>query len=434
MIADTTAWRPLLEGAAASSAWQAIEAIAGELAGVLRERGELARGALGADLAVFFFYLCAATGDERYRELGGAAIDGAAESLAEGALRPALFDGFVRIAWAVEHLRRRGWIDAPDDTCEAIDDALLGALERGEPQHFDLMSGLCGQAVYAFERAPLGGALRMLERIAAQLIATATLQPAGHAWRTQPQFLSPAQRAIHPDGLFDLGLSHGTPCAVRVLSEIAARGLAAPDVAASAAAWLLTCEGSDPAPSGFPYFVGGARPSQPARLAWCYGDPGIAIALLETARALDRPEWAAPARRLAERAAGVALDRSDVALDRTGVALDRTGVRDAGLCHGAAGLAHTFRRIGHATGEAVHDDAARRWWSEALAMRRPDAAGAGILAYDAQQQRHVRDHALLTGSAGVGLALLAAVSAIEPAWDRLLLCSAAPAVEPEATP
>ena len=181
MTADTTAWRPVLEGAAASSAYEAIEAIADELAGVLREPGELARGPLGADLAVFFHYLRAVTGDERHRELGNAAIDLAAEALAEAALPPALFDGFVRVAWAVEHLRRRGWIDAPDDTCEAIDDALLGALERGEPQHFDLMGGLCGQAVYAFERAPLGGAPRVLECIAARLIAAATLQSAGHA-------------------------------------------------------------------------------------------------------------------------------------------------------------------------------------------------------------------------------------------------------------
>jgi lantibiotic biosynthesis protein len=413
MSADTTAgWRPLLEGAAAANAWNTIEAIAGELAGVMRESGDLARGTLGADLAVFFYYLHAVTGDERHRELGSAAIERAADALADTALPAALFDGFVRIAWAVEHLRRRGWIDAPDDTCEAIDDAMLGALERGEPQHFDLMSGLCGQAVYAFERAPLGGGAQLLERIAAQLGAAAGAQPTGHAWRSDPRWLSPAQRAIHPDGFLDLGLSHGTPCAVRVLSELAARGLAAPELVASAVAWLLTCEG-DPAPSGFPYFVDGARPSQPARLAWCYGDPGIAIALLDTARAMARPDWAAEARRLAERAAGVPLDRS--------------AVRDAGLCHGAAGLAHTFRRIGHATGAAVYDAAARRWWSDALAMRRPGAAGGGLLAYDAQQHKHVRDHALLTGSAGIGLALLAAVSAIEPAWDRLLLCSTAPA-------
>jgi lantibiotic modifying enzyme len=418
MIGDTTAWRPLLDGAAPSDAWRAIEAIAAELAGVLRDSGDLAHGALGADLAVFFYYLHAVTGDHRHRELGSAAIERAAEALADSVLPAALFDGFVRIAWAVEHLRRRGWLDAPDDACEAIDDALLGALERGEPQHFDLMSGLCGQAVYAFERAPLGGGARLLERIAARLAAAADAQAAGHAWRSDPRWLSPAQRAVHPDGFLDLGLSHGTPCAMRVLAELAARGLAAPELVASAVAWLLTCEG-DAAPSGLPYFVGGARPSQPARLAWCYGDPGIAIALLGTARAMARTDWAAEARRLAERAAGVPLDRS--------------GVLDAGLCHGAAGLAHAFRRIGHVTGDAVYDDAARRWWSDALAMRRPDAAGAGLLAYDVQQREHVRDHALLTGSAGIGLALLAAVSALEPAWDRLLLCSTAPG-DAEATP
>jgi lantibiotic biosynthesis protein len=32
------------------------------------------------------------------------------------------------------------------------------------------------------------------------------------------------------------------------------------------------------------------------------------------------------------------------------------------------------------------------------------------------------DPGFLTGAAGIGLALLAAVSPVEPEWDRLLLC------------
>ncbi len=408
-------WQPLLDGAQAAEAWQAIEAIAGELAEAMRQAPpELTQGTLGGDLAVFFYYLHAATGAAGHRALGGEAIDHAAGALADSALQKALFDGFLRIGWSVEHLRRRGWVDAPDDTCAAVDDAVLGALERGEPDHFDLMSGLAGQAVYALERAPLGVSPQILARIAARLVSTAIAQPGGRAWRTDPRWLAPWQRAAHPAGYCDLGLSHGTTCVIRVLSELAARGLVVDDGPVDeAVAWLLGCELPDAAPSGFRYFTEGASASAPARLAWCYGDPGVAIALADSARLRRRPAWAAEARRIAARAAGIALDRA--------------GVQDAAICHGAAGLAHTLRRLALATGEPTCDDAARRWLGATLAMRRPDAEGAGFFAFEVREHRWVRDRTLLTGSAGIGLALLAAVSPVEPAWDRLLLLSTTPA-------
>jgi hypothetical protein len=415
-------WLPLVTGAQAAEAWQAVEAITDELAEVVRRAPpELTQGVLGADLAVFFYYLHAATGDARHRALAGEAIDHAAGALAESALRKALFDGFLRIGWSVEHLRRRGWVDAPDDTCGAIDDALLGPLERGDLDHFDLMSGLAGQAVYALERAPLGISTQLLGRIAARLTVTAIARPGGHAWHTDPQWLAPWQREAHPAGYFDLGLSHGSACVVRVLSELTARGLAPADgPLAGAVRWLLGCEVHDAVPSGFRYFTEGTTASDPARLAWCYGDPGVAIALADSARLCDRPDWAAEARRIAARAAAIPLDRA--------------GVQDAAICHGAAGLAHTFRRLALATGEASCDDAARRWLGATLAMRRPDPDGAGFFAFEVRQRQWVRDPTLLTGSAGIGLALLAAVSAIEPAWDRLLLLSTTPTFAAQVAP
>jgi hypothetical protein len=38
----------------------------------------------------------------------------------------------------------------------------------------------------------------------------------------------------------------------------------------------------------------------------------------------------------------------------------------------------------------------------------------------------VADPGFLTGAAGIGLALLAATSPVEPAWDRVLLASVPP--------
>ena len=71
--------------------------------------------------------------------------------------------------------------------------------------------------------------------------------------------------------------------------------------------------------------------------------------------------------------------------------------------------------------------AARTWAERALAMRRPGEGIGGFLALvpDARLERGWNsDPGFLTGAAGVGLALLAAASPVEPAWDRALLCGA----------
>ena len=103
-------------------------------------------------------------------------------------------------------------------------------------------------------------------------------------------------------------------------------------------------------------------------------------------------------------------------------------VRDAGLCHGAAGLAHMYNRLFHATGEESFREAARRWIARTLDMAEWSAGGATYRFWlPADGVVTASEHAgLLNGTAGVALALLAATTPIEPMWDRMLLLSLAP--------
>lgn len=54
--------------------------------------------------------------------------------------------------------------------------------------------------------------------------------------------------------------------------------------------WVLAQRRHDEE-SLFPYCVGEGVEPKLARAAWCYGDPGIAAALLVTARAVGEPVW-----------------------------------------------------------------------------------------------------------------------------------------------
>jgi lantibiotic modifying enzyme len=130
------------------------------------------------------------------------------------------------------------------------------------------------------------------------------------------------------------------------------------------------------------------------RVGWCRGEPGIAIALLAAARALAHDD-------LLHRAIAMALAPHARLAARWPVA--------PGLCHGAAGIGHLYNRMYQATGDGRLAAHARTWLRNAMVMHREQGASPPAL-----------DPSLLSGSAGVGLALLAGATSTVPSWDRAL--------------
>jgi len=78
----------------------------------------------------------------------------------------------------------------------------------------------------------------------------------------------------------------------------------------------------------------------------------------------------------------------------------------------------------------VFAEAARFWYQRTLTMRHPERGIAGYAAWmpgtAGNKDGWVDDSGLLMGVAGIALALLAATTPVEPAWDRMLLISVPP--------
>jgi lantibiotic biosynthesis protein len=180
--------------------------------------------------------------------------------------------------------------------------------------------------------------------------------------------------------------------------------------------WLLAHQNDDTVNSAFDSVIS-ANEEVPltrrrgCRLAWCYGDLGLSTALLGAALAVGNAGWARHALSIARRAAGRSFADS--------------GVRDAGLCHGAAGNAHMFNRLYQATGDRVFLDAARVWLRRTLQFYRPDHGFGGYRAWtkppESPEGAWVHVPGLLMGTAGIGLALISALTPVEPLWDQVLL-------------
>jgi lantibiotic modifying enzyme len=323
-----------------------------------------------------------------------------------------LMRGCAGLGWTIAHLSDRG---SADVALRTIDATILGALEeRSWRFDYDLISGLVGLGVYALARAPGEPAQRMLERILDHLEAAVVQTSTGHAWHTPPRLLPAWQLELAPDGYFNYGLAHGVPGVIALLAamieagehETRARALIGPAVT-----WLLSGELSPDLHARFPMWDSGVAPPILSRAAWCYGDPGVAIALARAARATGSAEAAEAAARIARAVAA----RQEA----------NAGIIDPAICHGAFGLAHVLRRLSSLIPDPDVKRAAIDWTRRGLAMRR-EGEGFGGFVYPTPSK--VPDEyawrstaSLLSGSPGIGLVLLSMLDDECDGWDAPLL-------------
>jgi class I lanthipeptide synthase len=411
-------WRQLLEDRDAERAWKVIDDIAQALrphAENLDPEGDPSVVNGTAGLALFYAYLGAETGREEWTELGSRLIDHSIDALSARPLLPDLYDGFTGIGWAIDHLQ--GILFEPDDDgadpdADPIGESLVQVLQQPRARgDFDLIGGLSGFGIYAFDALPRPAARRSLELLVERLIEIGEPVGGGFSWFTPPEVLPDWLREQEPDGRYNLGVSHGVAAVISVLGLCSAAGVMSEtqrDILDRAVDWLLAQKQTGKSWC-FANSVVKGKPAGRDRLAWCYGDPGISAALFTAARHCGNAAWEAAALDVARTAARRGTDPED------------SEIVDAALCHGSAGLAHLFNRMHQASGDPLLADAARAWFRYTVDMQRP---GGGIAGYEFfAAPGWLPLPGFISGLAGVGLGLLGGVSAREPRWDQFLAVS-----------
>jgi lantibiotic modifying enzyme len=429
-------WTPLLDGPLARHALEAVQAIAATLRhrpparrlpgakdAVAQAVADASLAGGRAGLAIFYTYLARAGLGDNASKVADELMDQAVEAFAKFRMPPSLYEGFSGVAWAVTHLRRDVEATDDEDQAEEIDIALRKYLQQSPwSDQYDLVGGLVGVGVYALERVPRRSARDLLSLVLRRLDDIAERTADGLTWFSRPALLPDHRRKACPKGCYNLGVAHGVPGVIAMLGGAHAAGVAPAKtrrMLEGAVQWLLANRLPEDSGSTFPFWTASGIDPGPARSAWCYGDPGIAAALFCAGHGARRASWRREAHAIARRAAARPPDQA--------------GVRDAGLCHGAAGIAHLFNRMHQALGDPQLAEAARFWFARTLEMRQPGRGIAGFVVYSLRENGTVdwvEDPGLLTGAAGVALALLAATTPVEPAWDRMLLASTAPVVPP----
>jgi hypothetical protein len=350
---------------------------------------------------VFYAYLDEVFPDEGH---GDRAAELLARTVAQASAVPllGLYGGCTGVAWLCDHL---GASDDGDDPNAQIDALLLDSLAGPWTREYDLIGGIVGVGVYALERGERGAGRAILARVVEQLAAIATPQGDGLTWYTPAHFLPEWQRHTYPEGYYNLGMAHGVPGVIALLARSLSVGGRTQEMLAGAVRWVLA-QAHDGGDARFGACITTAR-ERPTRSAWCYGDPGVAMALVAAGRAAGEPRWTEYGLELAR---GVARRIHEAA-----------GCVDAGLCHGTAGIAHLLNRLYQLTGDETLADGARAWFRETLTIRMGGPGGFREAAPARAELTLYESVGLLGGAIGVGLALMSAATDARPEWDRILL-------------
>lgn len=350
-----------------------------------------------ASAALFFAYLALGRDDDGAATLAARALERAIEA-ATSARTPWLFGGLGLLGWVAQHLDGEV-VDLGEVHPGSAIDAVVELGLASEDETYDLISGAAGYGLYAASRTT-PAADRILARALERLEAARGDGELAFAKVLEPYIDTPPGAPTHGQ---NLGVAHGVP---GVLGALAAMAPRLPSHACRVRALLR--EGVETLAARTP-MQGAAYPTHwpgdsGGRFAWCYGTPGLTLPWLHASKALGDDAMLARALESGREAA-----RADA---------ERSLVRDACVCHGAAGLIEAFLRLHQESGEPLFADAARAWTSRLLAMR-TSGFEVGVPSWRKEGPREDAD--LLMGTAGVGLALLAATTDVEPRWDRVLL-------------
>ena len=359
-------------------------------------------------ILLFLYKLYDLNGNEKIKSLAEKLMEHSFEAVENDISINTFCSGLSGMAWSINYLNKKGYIEYEagelfEEIEELIQNKSLSDLRMGE---YDYMHAGAGPAIYFVERS---GQEEYLRHVVAAIDHISEKVEEGiripHDIHRKLRHI----QKIHCE--FNFGLSHGMPSVINILCLIYEKGIKREKCKELIEGCLnyihsKKLEGySSLYPSG-EYEEGEISGS---RLAWCYGDLGIGLSFWKAYKTLN-----------IERFKDEAIAIYSFNASRRAVV--ENIVRDAGLCHGGAGMAHMYYRMWLETKNELFLETADYWLDVVLKM---DVHENGLAGYCAvHMDEVVNDYGFLEGITGIGLVLLTRLcDDRNPDWDRILLMS-----------
>lgn len=363
-------------------------------------------------IALFLYYYARFIESEKYFDHATRLLKNIFDEINDGKVYHSFAGGIAGIGFTINNLSANDLIVSDNnDPFESIDAYLSAYMMKDiKNGNYDYLHGALGVGLY-FLSSLNEKREKNLERLIEKLESISHKNDDGSISWISPMQHNGDQMA------YNLGLSHGLASIIGFLARAYEKQICVEKtikLLSGAVSFLIkNKQDFKEHLSFFPNWVIKGGYPQTSRLAWCYGDLGIAFSLYYAAGVVSKEEWASTALEILK----YSTERRD---------LLKNGLKDAGLCHGTAGVAHIFNRLFNMTKLPHFQEAAGYWFEKSLEMAKffNGFAGYQSYIYDTNEEiNYVNNAGFLEGVAGIGLSMMGAVSSFEPGWDEALLLS-----------
>lgn len=351
-----------------------------------------------------------------------------------GMLSDSIFEGFSGIGLAVTTLSKNGiryqkFIAQINKLIIDCIKELVPIYERRlysndvHQSDYDVISGVAGTGRYLLLYKENPEALNALKVILSYLVKLTKdknldgyLVPGWHI-TAKNQFLD-SEKIIFPDGNFNMGLSHGIPGPLSLLSLCLMEGVEVEgqkEAIKKISEWLIKFRVKTDKGYFWNFNVdwnefkeGKIKRKYNSRMAWCYGTPGVARAMYLAGGALKNEHY---------------INISIEAIDSI-FKVDKNiwGIYSPTFCHGYAGFLHILNLMYSDTREV-------RFKNYILILTKmildkyDDDSVFGFYNYEAIDEKVEKslDIGLLSGVCGICLVLLGLIKPIKTYWDSVFL-------------
>lgn len=359
-------------------------------------------------VALFLLYYSLMRETDKYQDSVNDILSEVFDTINQGEARESFCNGIAGIGWGMQHLVKQDLMEFDtqefhDGVSEYLHRCMISFIEK--MNNYDYLHGAVGLGLY-FLYSSTNQSEKYVEELIMQLDKNSIKEGESIKWKSE---------VIGVGSVYNFSMSHGMASILVFLTKAYKKNIARSkclELINGTVNYLLSNKlDNRDFGSIFPCYISVEGTPYESRLAWCYGDLGTGMALWLVADATNN-----------EKMKQEVIDIFLHASERKD--LNENGVIDAGVCHGAVGIAHIFNRMYHYTGVERFKEAALYWFDHTLRMRTfPDGHAGYKARYTEDYGGWQNKEPLLDGIAGIGLVLISTISEIEPKWDECLLLS-----------
>lgn len=367
-------------------------------------------------LALFQFYYSKFLDDQEHADLGVEILNHCIENLNNGKASPTYCSGFAGMSWAFIHLEQEGFIDMDDELLTELDAHLCAIMVFNmKSGNYDFLHGAIGYGFYFLKRFKNTKSEKLKARYKTYLLGLiGLLLKVSETTGNMTKWLSIVNIETGEKG-YNLSLSHGMSSIVNFLSRLYIyddfRNKVEGMLCGSVNYILSFKSENENTLSLFPsYIKEDGSADWKSRVAWCYGDLGIAISLWRASKVLNNLGLGVMAIETLKHTTKRLSEESSL-------------VVDAGICHGSYGNSQIFNYMYNETNEESFKKAASFWLQDGLNKAIFEDGYAGYKQWSGVNKDWRKELTILEGVAGIGLCIISHLSKSDTNWDECLLIS-----------